>query len=726
MLGSGTAEKGKKKRAGIACTLCRARKVRCDAVLNGTPCANCRLDSLECTIPKNRRHRYVLYGGTTKLRVPKASRPRVATVSEEGKPSFPETISSQSSGQLQNGHHTDTTGSPVQLEGAAPSPAPLRSASTISEDAAIRPSLPAFIKALPDTLDATDLQYLQAKNAFSLPSREFHDVCVARYLEFAHPLLPLLDKRQLLSTLRNEEGNGEQISLLLFHAVMLSGVTFVEDEWIHSEGFSSRQAARRAFFDRAKALFNCNSDLDRLVACQAAVLLGTWHPGKNEKADSWFWSGTAVSLAYSIQLHLEPDESHFDAAERSLRRRLWWCAFSRDQKIALALGRPHRSTYYNVGMLTSEDLDERLQVSPGSYPTETRRYIVSLMENREMRDSLDRLCIEHMKLCVCIASFVSTIFKCRREMKCRGRGNRKEDLVLSPTSRLNRCAQDFAQWYRDLAPDLRYRTHVTTRSHRAHRGQTRCLTVHQSTIHVLYHVSISALYRLKALSPSSTWRDVSQGEPHGASQSILRHIAWELTRTNQDLCESGLVPYLSTGAVGGVVAAVVIHLLDVKAPNEAVRRAAAHGIEKCKQILLILKDAYGTAIDALEYLREAERQDADSSIVKEPETTAQIGDTATWPFPYAHTPPLPSPPPHRPPLSTTFGGPFLAASQTPGVLPALETSPFKEADEIFWQSWLEGTSNYDFLEGSSLPLYDLGFASNDVGNFEIPTAFAGP
>lgn len=56
---SDVAGKGKKKRAGRACILCRARKVRCDVVLNGTPCTNCRLDSLDCTIPKNRRHRYV-------------------------------------------------------------------------------------------------------------------------------------------------------------------------------------------------------------------------------------------------------------------------------------------------------------------------------------------------------------------------------------------------------------------------------------------------------------------------------------------------------------------------------------------------------------------------------------------------------------------------------------------------------------------------------------------
>lgn len=59
MPASGVGERGKKKRAGRACVLCRARKVRCDAVLNGVPCTNCRLDSLECTIPKNKRHRYV-------------------------------------------------------------------------------------------------------------------------------------------------------------------------------------------------------------------------------------------------------------------------------------------------------------------------------------------------------------------------------------------------------------------------------------------------------------------------------------------------------------------------------------------------------------------------------------------------------------------------------------------------------------------------------------------
>ncbi|OQU96208.1 Fungal Zn2-Cys6 binuclear cluster domain-containing protein [Cladophialophora immunda] len=706
MSASEITERGKKRRAGRACILCRARKVRCDAVLTGIPCTNCRLDSLACTVTKSKRHR-----------VSKASKSGVhtseqdqlivdATSHQEGpydpEHSAQETVVATYPGKAQGCGHGITTQSPAAQ-------APPTSSSSL--EAAITPALPAFIKPLPDTLDSADLQYLHAKGALSLPSTQFLDVCIARYLEFTHPLLPLLEKRQLLSILAREEGNVDQISLLLFQAVMCSGVTFVEDQWIAREGFDSRQAARRAFFGRAKVLFYSNIDLDRLVACQAAVLLSTWYPGTNEKADPWFWTGTGVSLAYSMQLHLEPDESQFDLSEQHLRRRVWWCAFARDQKVALALGRPHRSTYYNVGMLTADDLAEKFQASPNLYPPETRRFL-SLTDNQRTRDTLVRLCVEHKKLCVCIASFVSTIFKCRQEMRNRGQGSQQQRQLSSPSARLNRCTQDFARWYREIPADLRYKAHAAT-TNREPLDQPRSLAVHISTVQVLYHVAVSALYRLKALSPSSTWRD-SQEELDGTSQRLLRHTAWELTRINQDLYQAGLMPYLSTGAVGSVVSAVVIHLLDVKAPNETVRRAAVHGIQLCKQFLWVLKDAYGTAVDALKYLREAEKQDAGMVIN---EVAMDDGSTR------------PSPPNDWQPngmwLSTMLHNSPSAPSGTP-TAPALETSPFKEDDEIFWQSWMESLSNYDFLESSNPPLYDLGFSSNDGGAFDIGNGFPGP
>jgi hypothetical protein len=39
-----------RKRAPKACLACRARKVRCDVVVHGAPCTNCRLDGDECVV----------------------------------------------------------------------------------------------------------------------------------------------------------------------------------------------------------------------------------------------------------------------------------------------------------------------------------------------------------------------------------------------------------------------------------------------------------------------------------------------------------------------------------------------------------------------------------------------------------------------------------------------------------------------------------------------------
>ncbi|CAK7226178.1 hypothetical protein SEUCBS140593_006153 [Sporothrix eucalyptigena] len=47
----------KRRRASRACLACRARKVRCDVVLCGKPCTNCRLDFSECVVQLRRKNR---------------------------------------------------------------------------------------------------------------------------------------------------------------------------------------------------------------------------------------------------------------------------------------------------------------------------------------------------------------------------------------------------------------------------------------------------------------------------------------------------------------------------------------------------------------------------------------------------------------------------------------------------------------------------------------------
>lgn len=46
-----------KRRETRACVVCRNRKVRCDASVNGTPCHNCFLDGIECVLFDYRRQK---------------------------------------------------------------------------------------------------------------------------------------------------------------------------------------------------------------------------------------------------------------------------------------------------------------------------------------------------------------------------------------------------------------------------------------------------------------------------------------------------------------------------------------------------------------------------------------------------------------------------------------------------------------------------------------------
>lgn len=496
------------------------------------------------------------------------------------------------------------------------------------------------------------------------------------------------------------------------------------------------------------------------MAAQAAALMSSWYPGKKEKKDSWYWIGTAVSLAYSIGLHLEPDDSRFDRRDCHLRRRLWWCIYDREQKIALALGRPARITYHNVAMLTPEDFEDDGKTDHSSAKGLGDRPIEAPhLQPRDIYDDrtttqdtlLARLCIQHTKLCVCIAHFVATIFECRQQAESGDQEDEDGRPLPSPSARLQSCAQDFGQWYREMPADLRYEVDAATSCFSQYNNtrtqpHQRSLIVHKATVHVTYYVAISALYRLKALSPSSTWRDRTGSESHGASQRILRHAAWELTHVNQDLYQAGLLRYVSTSAVGSVVAAVVVHLLDVNAPNNTVSRAAVQAIQQCREFLLILQEAYGTAADALEYLDEAVRNEAELSASEEhrenqgPQSPNSYGaagghhrdvqDPLQWhdfnmqqrTRNHQQTPTIQAAW-RSSPAAVISRAASAAGAQVQRVPSGLEMPPLPDADEMFWQSYLNGVPSYDLFAGFSLPHFDLGVSPNDSSGFNMADVF---
>ena len=113
-------------------------------------------------------------------------------------------------------------------------------------------SLPLYIQALPATLGPEELVYLAWKDAFTLPSRHFLSVCLCRYIEFVHPVLPLLNLNDALVSIDDETGASGKISIILFLAIIYAALPFTEIEHVRAAGYSSKLEARTVFYKKVK------------------------------------------------------------------------------------------------------------------------------------------------------------------------------------------------------------------------------------------------------------------------------------------------------------------------------------------------------------------------------------------------------------------------------------------------------------------------------------------
>jgi hypothetical protein len=113
-------------------------------------------------------------------------------------------------------------------------------------------NLPPYIQNLPSTLGSEDLDYLAAKGVFTLPDRYSLSICLCRYIEFVHPVLPLLNLNDTLMSMDDNTGKSGKTSLLLFFAIIYSALPFLETKHVRVAGYSSKLEARTAIYKKAK------------------------------------------------------------------------------------------------------------------------------------------------------------------------------------------------------------------------------------------------------------------------------------------------------------------------------------------------------------------------------------------------------------------------------------------------------------------------------------------
>jgi hypothetical protein len=112
--------------------------------------------------------------------------------------------------------------------------------------------LPVFIKPVPAKIAPEDVKYLHTKGALSLPSLELQNALLRAYVEYVHPYMPLLELGEFLGIINSREGLCGQVSLFLYQAVLFAATAFVESKYLKDAGYTSRKAARKAFFQKAR------------------------------------------------------------------------------------------------------------------------------------------------------------------------------------------------------------------------------------------------------------------------------------------------------------------------------------------------------------------------------------------------------------------------------------------------------------------------------------------
>ncbi|KAH6986501.1 fungal-specific transcription factor domain-containing protein [Ilyonectria sp. MPI-CAGE-AT-0026] len=617
-----TSDRASKRRASKACLSCRNRKVRCDVVNGGVPCTNCRLDGVQCVTKESNRGRKPAM--VVSPAAPQSPPPTLSSHEEETSPpphqpdeylvslSFEDQQRNTPRSELaepinddpRHPHH-----SPFSLrDNAASVPSPERLDTEPAHHSVHNQSgrLPPYIRRLPPHISSRDIQYLSEKDALTIPDNDFRDELLRTYVNIVYPFMPALDLEDFIGPIIRQDDRNP-VSLLLFQAVMFASVTFVDESLLKMRGYRNRKAARKAFFGRVRLLYGLDCEPDRLSLIQALLLMTYWYDRPDDEKDTWYWMGIALSLAQIVGLHRNPDKMKMSRKERALRCRIWWSCVMRDRLLALGIRRPARirDEEFNVPMLTlddfvldvpSPDLVKLLGESRLTSPDPEGRRMVAVM------------CIELSKLCVCLGHILYSQYTVLGNHPV-GSEYLLKVIVMPRQSEkraqeLGKCDKELNDWLNSQDTASRYNPGPV--GHGDNRDKAmRMIRLHQALLHMIYLTTLGVLHRPQVFYSGSDSSD--SGISRKVSREKVTEAAIAMTKLAFDLQSTNQLRYLSTSSIPAFLSATLIHLLDIKSPNEEVRNVSIGRFYQCVQALHQLQDMYASADYAVRFLENVLR-----------------------------------------------------------------------------------------------------------------------
>ncbi|CEL08458.1 hypothetical protein ASPCAL11608 [Aspergillus calidoustus] len=243
-----------------------------------------------------------------------------------------------------------------------------------------------------------DIQYLNLKGCFRVPSGGTLDEFVRKYFLYVHPCLPIINEAEFWQMYYHQSGVGAEeggLSLFTFQAMLFAASGFVSSKAIKSAGFVDARTARNTLYTRAKLLYDLNCEKSILSTIQGSLLL-THHSSSSDLHAGSLWLSIAIqnAIVYNA-LHPSPAPSANPTAistqgpstkQENIKRRIWWSILLRDRIIPLGLRRHPQITPQTMDLtgescltpLGERDLEDEISCSE-VYDAETKRLLARVL-----------------------------------------------------------------------------------------------------------------------------------------------------------------------------------------------------------------------------------------------------------------------------------------------------------------------------------------------------------
>ncbi|OGM41848.1 hypothetical protein ABOM_009630 [Aspergillus bombycis] len=386
--------------------------------------------------------------------------------------------------------------------------------------------------------------------------------------------MPLINWQTFINSVSNKEGGQGKISLLLFQAVMFSATTFVNLDHLQKAGYSSREEAHEAFFQKAHLLYQSQYESDPLTNLQALLLM-THRSKATDGKDSRYWIEVAISLALMMGLFRDLPTGYARHYNQKLHRRIAWTCYMADSLISLRLRCLPliRSVDFNVSMLTEDDFDVG-NISMESQLLLPRCTFIRCLESQKC---LADICVSQAQLCLCIRRVLNV------QARCNSTGI-SADAIATPPDSPNKHHSDYltsiwmsqkalTDWEYSLPP-------ICQRPPTAFwigSNESPIVTLHRNVLHMVYQGVVCVLY---------------QSQIFQSSTSRMQHAARQITEIATELDDMNLLHSLPIIGSTTIMIAMIIHLAEVQISSPVKQRETITDIESCIELMKRLQDVH--------------------------------------------------------------------------------------------------------------------------------------